>query len=348
MKNITIKDIAKELNLSKSTISRALRDSPEISIETKKRVLELAQRLDYNPNPVALSLLSSQSNDIGVIVPDIANPFFAIVIAGIEDVAFAEGFHVVIYQSHDNYEREVLNVKHIYNRRKDGMLVTLASNTHDYSHFKNLHDKGFPMVFFDRICDEIDTHKVSVDDFEGAYKGTEHLIKQGCKRIAHVAGPKHLLISRRRLHGYRSALLDYGFAIDENLIVESEYNTNSALIVARNLLNNTERPDGIFASSDNIAIGCHAAITEAGLFMPNDIALVGFSDLPVAALLNPPLSSVAQPAFEMGRSAALLLISLIKNPKENVSPITNVLKTNLVVRKSSLKKEVGNNEKLKM
>jgi LacI family transcriptional regulator len=337
VKNITIKDIAKELNLSKSTVSRALRDSSEIGIETKRRVLELAQRLDYNPNPVALNLLRSQSNDIGVIVPDIANPFFAIVIAGIEDVAFAEGFHVVIYQSHDTYEREVLNVKHVYNRRKDGLLVAVASQTSDFNHFKYLHEKGFPLVFFDRTCEEIDTHKVLVDDFEGAYKATEHLIKQGCERIAHVCGPSHLLTSRKRLNGYRSALLDYGKAVDESMIVSCEYNTNAALVVTRSLLVGANRPDGIFAASDNIAIGCHAAISEAGLKMPEDIALIGFSNLPIAALINPPLSSVAQPAFEMGRSAARLLIDLIRNPTDNPTPITNVLKTNLIIRKSSLK-----------
>lgn len=140
MKTVTIKDLARSLNLSTSTISRALRDSSEIGIETKRRVLELAQRLDYNPNPVALSLLSNQTNDIGVIVPEIANPFFAIVIAGIEDVAFAQGYHVVIYQSHEDYEREVLNVKHIYNRRKDGLLVSVATSTTDYTHFKNIHE----------------------------------------------------------------------------------------------------------------------------------------------------------------------------------------------------------------
>jgi LacI family transcriptional regulator len=335
MKKTTIKDIAKELNISTSTVSRALRDSFEISAETKKKVMELAQRLDYTPDPVALSLLNSHSNDIGVIVPDISNPFFALVIAGIEDVAFAQGYHVVIYQSHDNYEREVMNVRHIANRRKDGMLVSLATGTQDFAHFKALHDKGFPIVFFDRICDEIDTHKVSVDDFEGAYQATEHLIQQGCKTIAHITGPLNLLISRRRLHGYRSALLDYKMPILEEIIMSSDYDSQDALITTRRLLKSPIKIDGIFASSDNIAIGSHAAITEAGLSMPQDIALIGFSDLPIASLLNPPLSTVVQPAFEMGRSAAELLINLIKNPKENSISISNVLRTNVVARASS-------------
>ena len=336
MKAVTIKDIARELNLSISTVSRALRNGFEISLETKKRVLELAQRLDYNPNPLALSLLSRQSYDIGVIVPEIANPFFAIVIAGIEDIAFAQGYHVVIYQSHEEYEREVINVKHIYNRRKDGLLVSVATGTKDYTHFKSLHEQGFPIVFFDRICEEIDTHKVLVDDFEGAYLATEHLIQQGCERIAHISGPDHLLISRRRLQGYRAALLDYHQPIRDEWVVASTFNPSDAVEVTHSLLDNPERPDGIFASSDNIAMGCHAAIIRAGLLMPDDIALVGFSDLPMAALLNPPLSSVVQPAFEMGRSAADLLINLIKNPQKHTPSISNVLKTSLIIRKSSL------------
>lgn len=335
MRKVTIKDIAKQLNLSTSTVSRALRDSHEIGIETKRKVLELAESLDYTPDPVALSLLSSHSNDIGVIVPDISNPFFAIVIAGIEDVAFAEGYHVVIYQSHDDYEREVLNVKHIYNRRKDGFLVTVATNTTDFSHFKNLHDKGFPIVFFDRIYEEINTHKVSVDDYEGAYNATQHLIQQGCKRIVHISGPLHLLISKRRLEGYKAALIAHGLPYDEALVWSTHFDSQQSIEVARQLLKSSLNPDGIFAASDNIAIGCHAAITEAGLTMPKDIALIGFSDLPIAEMLNPPLSSVAQPAFEMGRSAAELLIKLIKKPKENTQSITKILKTNLVIRASS-------------
>lgn len=341
MRKVTIKDIAKQLNLSTSTVSRALRDSHEIGIETKRKVLELAEQLDYTPDPVALSLLNSHSNDIGVIVPDISNPFFAIVIAGIEDVAFAEGYHVVIYQSHDDYEREVLNVKHIYNRRKDGFLVAVATNTTDFSHFKNLHDKGFPIVFFDRIYEEIDTHKVAVDDYEGAYNATKHLIDQGCQRIVHISGPPHLLISKRRLQGYKTALLDHGLPYHEEYVWSTHFDSQQSIEVARQLLKSAIHPDGIFAASDNIAIGCHAAITEAGLTMPKDIALIGFSDLPMAAMLNPPLSSVAQPAFEMGRSAAELLIKLIKKPNENTQSITEVLHTNLVIRASSLRKTVG-------
>ncbi|QHW00075.1 LacI family DNA-binding transcriptional regulator [Spirosoma endbachense] len=337
MKQVTIKDLASELNLSTSTVSRALRDSWEINPETKRRVLELAQRLDYNPNPVALSLLSSHSQEIGVIVPEIANPFFAVVIAGIEAIAFAQGYQVVIYQSHDSYEREVLNVKHIAQQRKDGLLVSIATSTQDYSHFQTLHERGFPIVFFDRVCDGIDTHSILVDDFEGAYMATEHLIKQGCEHIALLAGSQNLVTSRRRMHGYRAALLDYNRPIVDEWMIPLAFNAQQSLKITRELLGRSKRPDGIFAASDTIALGCHAAINELGLSMPGEIALVGFADLPFASLLNPPLSSVAQPAFEMGQSAASLLIDLIKNPGGQIASINNVLKTKLMVRKSSLR-----------
>lgn len=338
MKKTTIKDIARELQLSTSTVSRALRGSWEISEETKQRVLNLAKNLDYTPDPVALSLQNSHSNDIGVIVPDISNAFFSGVIAGIEDVAFLNGYHVVIYQSHDDYEREVLNIKHIYNRRKDGLLVSLAANTQDFSHFKALHDKGFPMVFFDRIYNDIDTHTVSVDDYEGAYQATQHLIEQGCQSIAHISGPINLLISRRRLDGYRAALLHYNIPINEELIIEADYNFQAGVQATQQLLASPVKIDGLFAASDNIAIGCHSAISAAGLSMPEDIALIGFSDLPISNLLHPPLSTIEQPAFEMGCSAAELLISLIKNPKGKGHFIDKVIKTNLIIRKSSLRK----------
>lgn len=335
MKQVTIKDIAKELNLSISTVSRALRDSWEISEPTKQRVLELAKRLEYNPNPAALNLLNSHSKEIGVIVPEIANPFFAVVIAGIEDIAFAQGYQVVIYQSHDSYEREVLNVKHILQQRKDGLLVSIATSTKDVSHFQTMRERGFPIVFFDRVCEGIDTHSVSVDDFEGAYMATEHLLNQGCEQLALLSGPEHLLTSRRRIDGYRTALLDHNRPVREEWIIPLPFNPEQSLAVTRELLSSPDRPDGIFAASDAIALGSHAAINELGLSMPEEIALIGFADLPIASLLNPPLSSVAEPTFEMGQSAAKLLINLIQNPDEQITSINKVLKTKLMVRRSS-------------
>lgn len=337
--SVTIKEIAQQLGLSKSTVSRALHDSSEISTETKQKIMALVEQLDYLPNPVALSLLKSRSYTLGVLVPEIDNPFFSAVISGIEEVAYNRGYHVTIYQSHESYAREVLNVKHIYTRRTDGMIVSIAIETANYDHFERLQDHSFPMVFFDRVWEDSTTNKVVVDDFDGSYKATEHLIQQGCRRIAHLAGPETLSISQKRLHGYRAAMLDYDLPIPDGYVVRGDLTTAGALSVADQLLDRSDRPDGIFSANDRMALGLHLAIRQRGLTMPGDLALIGFTNLPMAMLLDPPLSSMVQPAFEMGQTAARLVIDQIETdgPIERVAA-THVLKTTLLARQSSLRR----------
>ena len=215
---ITIKDIAKALGLSTSTVSRALRGSYEISPETKKLVIEYAEQYNYRPNPIALSLKERRSRSIGVVVCEIANNFFSQAINGIESIAYNRGYHVIISQSHESYEREVVNVEHLASRSVDGLLVSLSSETDQIEHFRNLHEKGFPIVFFDRIAEEIETFKVVVDNYKGAYNATKHLIDSGYTRIAHVTSAQHLSISKERLEGYKAALADHGIALEESLI----------------------------------------------------------------------------------------------------------------------------------
>lgn len=335
---VTIKEIARRLGISKSTVSRALRDSPEISPATKERVIELARELDYSPNPIALSLLKNRTHTIGIIVPDIDNPFFSTAISGVDDVAYSRGYHVMIYQSHESYERERIDVRHIADRRADGLIVSVASQSVNHAHFGELQERGIPIVFFDRASDKVQTHKVLVDDYEGAFRGTEHLIAQGCRRIAHISGPMNLTISRNRYEGYKEALLRHGLPIRDEWVVSAEYSQGEGTDRAYQLMALRERPDAIFAASDRIGIGVHWALRQLGYRMPDDVALLGFSDLGIAALLDPPLSSVAQPSFEMGRQAAELLLDLIENKSTPPSYETRVLKTNLVVRESSLKK----------
>ncbi|HEV7351033.1 LacI family DNA-binding transcriptional regulator [Telluribacter sp.] len=335
--SVTIKEIARELNVSKSTVSRALRDSSEISEETKQRVLELARQLNYSPNPIALSLLNNRTHTLGIIVPDIANAFFSSAIAGVEDVAYSRGYHVMIYQSHESYERELIDARHIATRRADGLIVSIASSSQRYDHFKELQEKDIPVVFFDRVSDEVITHKVIVDDYKGAFEATEHLIKRGCRRIAHIAGPSGLSISQNRFNGYRDALNQYGLPLREEWVVYSEYNQAEGTERAYQLMALRERPDAIFAASDRIALGVHWALRQLGYRMPEDVALMGFSDLAISALLDPPLSSVAQPSFEMGQQAAELVLELIESKNTPVSYETRVLKTKLSIRKSSMK-----------
>jgi LacI family transcriptional regulator len=340
--SITIKEIARQLDVSKSTVSRALRDSSEISEETKKRVIELAESLNYSPNPIALSLLRNRTQTLGIIVPDIANPFFSTAISGVEEIAYSRGYHTMIYQSHESYERELADTRHIAMRRVDGLIVSISSQTENHDHFIALQEQGIPVVFFDRVSESTPSHKVRVDDYKGAFEATEHLLSRGCKRIAHIAGPANLSISRNRLKGYQDALTKYGIELRDEWVVTSEYNQVGGTERAYQLMALRNRPDGIFAASDRIAIGVHWALRQLGYRMPDDVALVGFSDLSISSLLDPPLSSVAQPSFEMGQLAATLLLDLIESKSTPVAFETRVLTSNLIIRKSSMKDLVGN------
>jgi LacI family transcriptional regulator len=334
---VTIKDIARELGISKSTVSRALHNSTDINADTKKRVIETAERLNYVPNPMAVSLLKSRSYSIGVIVPDISNPFFSLIFASIDNAAYDRGYHVMLFQSHDSIERERTIVRHAYNQRLDGLIVSLAGQTDETEHFEQLYQKGFPLVFFDRIPNEMDAPSISVDDFEGAYLATQHLIEQGCRRIAHIGGPTNLTISRRRLQGFRTALLEHNIPIINELTVSGSYNIEEGMRLTGQLLDQPNRPDGIFAASDRIGFGAHRAIRERGLSMPQDVALIGFSDLPMDLLLDPPLSSMAQPVLEMGKVAVDMMIDIMSNEALRSRPIRHVLKTTLMARGSSVR-----------
>lgn len=334
MHTVTIKDIAKALNLSTSTVSRALRDSYEINPETKRLVLEYAEKLNYRPNPIALSLKENRSRSIGIIVPEIANHFFSQAINGIEAIAYNRGYHVVIFQSHESYEREVVNVQHIITRRVDGLLISLSGHTTDVSHLRELSEMGMPIVLFDRITDEIDTHKVVADNYEGAFKAVEHLILRGRKRIAVIASPPWLSITQERLAGYKAALEKHSLPIDESLIRYCDFGVDEASKTIEQLLH--FKPDAFFIGSDRLALGCLAALKERKINIPKDIALLGFTNLSVAGLLAPPLTVVSQPAFEMGHTAADLLLDLIEKKQRALPFQTIKLPTQLIIRESSM------------
>jgi DNA-binding LacI/PurR family transcriptional regulator len=256
---VTIKDIAKALGLSTSTVSRALRDSYEISPETKKLVLEYAQNINYRPNPIALSLKEKRSRSIGIIVCEIANSFFSQIINGIESIAYDKGYNVIIAQSHESYEREVLNVQYLASRSIDGLLVSVSSETKDLEHLKNLHERGLPIVFFDRIVDEMTTHKVIVDNFKGAYDATDHLVKSGYKHIANLAGSEYLSITKERLNGYRQALADHGREFDPRYIQHCLHGGMVYEEVEKaldDLLKLEHRPDAILGCADKLTTNC--------------------------------------------------------------------------------------------
>jgi LacI family transcriptional regulator len=337
--NITIKDIAKELGVSPSTVSRALKDHPDISHDTKKEINELAKKLNYQPNTVALSLRQSKTNTLGVIIPEIAHFFFSAVISGIEDIAHDAGYHVIITQSNESFEREVMNTKALFNSRVDGILMSVSRETENYEHLQSLLDYDIPLVFFDRIIDSLNACKVIVNDEQGAYEATTHLIEQGCYRIAHLAGPQNLAISKNRLNGYKAALADNRYMIDENLIKVCGLGTfEEAESITNEILDYRFPPDAIFANNDVAAYGAMMAIRKKKLRIPEDIAIVGFSNWRFSSLIQPALSSVTQPGFKMGQEATRLLMKQInKGDDEESITETISLKTNLVVRESSLK-----------
>lgn len=335
---VTIKDIARQLDISPSTVSRALKDHPDISQKTKDSVVELANRLNYHPNSIALSLRKSQTNTIGVIIPEIVHFFFSTVISGIEDVAYNAGYNIILCQSNESYEKEVTDTLALLNSRVDGLLVSVSKETKDFSHFIDLHDRGVPIVFFDRIYEGLETNRVLVDDKEGAQSAVNHLVDIGCKHIAHLAGPVGLQISKNRLEGYKDALAERGISFNESLVAldskGAEYEEGYRR--TKDLLALEQRPDGIFASLDLAAIGAMKAIKEAGLSIPEDIAVAGFSDWQMSSYVDPSLTTVAQPGFEMGQEAARLFIQQTKSSDiEEYVPQTKIFKTRLIKRQST-------------
>lgn len=333
-KPITIKDIAQALNLSASTVSRALSDSYEINPETKKRVLAYAEQNNYKRNPIALSLKQRKSYSIGVVVCEVANSFFSQAIDGIESIAYKNGYNIIITQTHDSYDREVMNIKHLANRSVDGILISLSAETTNFDHIKKLHDAGLPIVFFDRIYDGLATHKVSSDNRNGAKMATQHLIEKGYRKIAHLANAPHLSITKERLAGYREALTENGIPIEEANITYCHHggsNQKEVDAAVQYLLSMDEKPDSIFVASDRLSIGCLTAIKKYGdkAYMP---AIAGFSNSDVLDLFSTDFSSIRQPAFEMGRVATDRLIQLIESKYPVYEHESIVLGTELIER----------------
>lgn len=331
---VTIKDIAKILGISVSTVSRALKDHPDISAETKQEVQALAKKLNYTPNVIALSLRNKKTFLIGVIIPEIIHHFFSCVISGVEQVANRNGYNVVIFQSNEQYEREVSICQSILNSRIDGVLVSMSKTTRRADHFRELQQAGIPIVFFDRICGDIDTDRVVVDDFNGAYSAVQHMVLMGCKRIAHLSAPQTMQIAQKRQMGYVQALKDAGLPVYEDLIVQCD-NQEDALLVGEQLMKKENRPDGIFAVNDLTAAGVMYAVKRMGYRVPEDVAICGFTDGLVSTLTDPTLTTVEQHGDKMGEIATNLLLHRIHSEDELIPTVTKVVKTNLIVREST-------------
>lgn len=334
----TIHDIAKKLDITASTVSRALKDHPRISEATKKAVLKAAEKLNYQPNHIAAALRNGRSKIIGVIVPTADRSFFASVVRGVEEVANAAQYNVMICQSYDDQQKETKTVETLLNTRVDGILVSLAKGTESFQHFHKVQKKGIPLILFDRTNEDLDVSSVVIDDYLGAYKAVEHLIQQGCRRIAHFTNIKKISIYRERLRGYRQALEDYGIPFDEKLIVESNMQLEDGRESMQRLLQLNEPPDAVFSASDYSAMGAMQILKERNIKIPDQVALVGFGNEPFTGFTDPQLSTIDQKSKEMGRAAAQIFLELMqKDNKTNVSK-TIVLKPELIIRTSSVKK----------
>ena len=335
---VTIKDIAKELGLSTSTVSRAIRDSYEISAETKKLVIDCAERLQYRPNPIALSLKEKRSRSIGVVVSEIANSFFSQAINGIESVAYSKGYNVMISQSQESLDKETRHIDFLASRSIDGLLISVSSETENMDHLLRLHKRGLPIVFFDRIKEEMQTHKVIVNNCKAAYEATVHLINQGYKKIACLANAEHLSITQERIAGYKQALQENEVAVDLDLIKICKHGgldfkeTEKAV---DDLLQLNHKPDAIVGLNDKLTTGCLKILQLKNIKIPNEVALVGFTNSELSELLSPSLTIIRQPAFEMGEIATNQLIQLIESKRPIKEFATKVLETELVVRASS-------------
>jgi DNA-binding LacI/PurR family transcriptional regulator len=332
---ITIVDIARQLNITPSTVSRALRNHPDVNKKTRQKVLDLAEKLDYHPNTIAQSLKKRRTNLIGVVVPQFRHSFFSAIMAGITDVAESAGFTIVVCQSNEEMKREINSIRTLISQSIAGLLISVSKTTAHYNHFESLNKRKIPTVFFDRTWKNPKASKVVVDDYEGAFAAVDYLIKKGYQRIAHIAGPDFLSISELRLKGYRDALSSHGIAIDRDYIIRGGLNEEDGRREIETFLDMTpvKRPDAVFAVTDPVAIGAFIRIKERALKIPEDIALVGFSDNPEVSLIDPPLTTVRQPAYEMGQEATRMLVERINNPE--LEPIVKTLHTKLIVRKST-------------
>lgn len=336
--SVTIKDIGKALNLSTSTVSRALRGSYEISAETKKAVLEYAEKINYRPNPIALSLKERRTRAIGVVVSEIANNFFSQAINGIESIAYNRGYHVIITQSHESLQREIVNVQHLASRGVDGLLISLSSESDDLSHLKELHEKGLPIVFFDRVTDEFETHRVTANNYLGAYHATEHLIYEGYKKIAHITSSPSLSITKERLQGYKEALEKHGIPFNESLVKHCHHGGMIAQEVEDEisaLLKGKTKPDAIFAAGDRLTTVCFGILKRTK--QKKDLGFIGFSNTQVGDLFAPSLTVIRQPAFDIGQSAIELLIQTIESKRPETEFQKKILPTEIIIRDSSKK-----------
>ncbi len=332
--HITIKDIAKAMGCAPSTVSRALNNCSNISRSVREAIQEYAREHKYRPNELALNLRNNRSNTIGVIVPQMVHYFFSSVLSGIEKAASEAGYNIIVAQSNERYEKEVAIVDAFRKAKVCGVIASLAKETRDFGHFRRLVDEDVPLVFYDRICTELNTSRVVVDDYTGTFTAVEHMIVTGCHRIAFYTSPLHLEISKNRRNGYIDALRKHRIAVDESLIYECDTRCEAKELTAK-LMKQAVHPDAFFAVNADTAVGILYACKEAGLRVPDDISICGFSDNETACSTDPQLSMVGQPGEAVGTGAMELLLNKIEDKGEKPFYKNKIVKTELILRAST-------------
>lgn len=330
----SLKDLASELGVSIATVSRALRNSPEIGREMQQRVKDLAKKLNYRPNPFAQSLRKEAPKVIGVVVPNLVTHYYAAVLDGIEDEARRAGYSVISANSHEDFEDERQAIDNFIGLHVEGIIACLAQTTTDYSHFEEISDMGIPLVFFGRTCLTDRFSCVTANGDEAAQMATQHLIDTGSRRIAFIGGPNHLDMVRRRKHGYLEALRENKMDIDRNLVVCDKIDYEVALHAVEKLLEGESRPDAILAFNDIITFAAFTAIKNKGLNIPGEVALIGFTDDVHAAYVTPRMSAIEDQSHEMGVKACQLLLRSIGG---DTKVYKEIVPQQLVIRETSAK-----------
>jgi LacI family transcriptional regulator len=334
MDNINIKVLAKKLKLSTSTISRAFNGSHDINKDTRERILAFAREHNFLPNHYASNLRDKKSKTLAVIVPEIVNDFFAQAINGIEEVARKKGFYILLYRTDDVFEKEVSFVNYLNNGKADGIIMSVSGEANDHNYLKKLEQKNIPVVFFDRVYEDIDVSKVTTNDYESSFAATEHLIETGCRRIAYLVVNKSISIGKVRGQGYVDALAKHGIPFDDELVIDCSQEEKINYSIIKNVLQ-VIKPDGIFSSVERLAFATYYVCNDLNISIPKDLKIISFSSLAIAPLLCPPLSTITQPAYEMGIKAATLLFDELENKNHVQVKKQLVLNSKLFIRKSS-------------
>jgi LacI family transcriptional regulator len=338
-KKTTIKDIANVLNISAAAVSKALHNDSRISEKTKKAVRQVAENLNYQPNHLASALRSGKSKLVGVIVPKTNSNFFSSAIHNIEEFLDDEGYNIIITQSNESFKKECKNIDTLLYLQVDGIIVSMANETVDLEYFEKVKSAGIPLITFDRGENDLNVDYIGIDDYNSSHLIVNHLVEQGCKRIAHIGGFKRTRIYNNRIRGYVDALKKHNLPLEEELLIESNLSIEDGREKMRQLLALKNRPDAIYAAGDFAALGALQVLNEQNINIPNEIALVGFGDEPFTSMVTPSITSVNQHPYKIGKIAAETFLGYSKKTKIEQSLNKIILEAELVVRDSSLKKK---------